>query len=127
MKKIINSLLLFISVSSCFAECDWKTDIVRKGDEFTYTAACHDKVGKMVKELEDRRNQVTELNKTVELKDLFILKQDERILIWRNATYEVEDRFLKYDNMKKYNDVMYFGGGILVAMLGVWGAGQLKK
>lgn len=114
--------------------CDWKT-IRKVGDSgYLYSADCHKSVGQLknkAEELEkansERQKQVEKLGKTIELKDLALDKADQRIINWRNETYNQHDRLLRQQKLAKYNDWLYFGGGIAVTILSVWAAGQLRR
>lgn len=120
-------------LSSQSLACNWNTDIQKEGSKYLYTASCHKEVGRLVKsnkELEkaisERQKQVEKLGKTIELKDLALDKADQRIMNWRDESYNQHQRLLKQQQLSKYNDWLYFGGGIALTILSVWGAGQIK-
>lgn len=121
------SVLFALSLvwNSCFASCDFST-VERQGNKFIYSAECHKKVYKLIQEAKKREEQVEELNKTIKLKDLAIDTHMDRAEKWRKTSYELEDRVITMQKIKKYNDWLYFGLGFLAAGLAVYGAGQLK-
>jgi len=125
---IIIALLINTSMA-----CDWKTGIVKKGSRYSYTVDCHKEVGKLVKQNKElklanseRQKQSEKLTQSIKLKDLALEKADLRITNWRNETYNQHDRLLKQKKLSKYNDWLYFVGGMGLTVLSVWGAGQIK-
>lgn len=74
-----------------------------------------------------REEQVSKLNDSIKLKDLAITKADERIELWKDTTYKLEDRLIKHDKYARKNDWMLFGGGILTTILTGWAIGQATK
>lgn len=124
---------MVLSVNSTLA-CNWRTDIQKQGSKYLYTASCHDEVGKIVKanrELKkansERLKQVKKLDEVIELKDLALDKADKRIMNWRNESYNQHYRLLRQQKLAKYNDWLYFGGGMAITILSVWAAGQLRR
>ncbi|HLD91721.1 MAG TPA: hypothetical protein VI911_12040 [Patescibacteria group bacterium] len=126
MKKIIIVLLTMFLSFNCLAECQWSA-IVETKDGFLYPKNCHLKVGKLVEESKLREQQVQELNKSIELKDLTIKIADERIKNWRDTSYELEERVMKQKRWSTYNDYLYFGGGVVLTILSGWAIGQAAK
>lgn len=106
--------------------CDWST--IKKVDSiYHYTKECNLEVGRLVQEAEKRRQQVDKLNKSIELKDLAIDKAEQRVELWKNTSYKLEDRLIKHDKWSKRNDWILFGGGMLTAILTGWAIGQASK
>ena len=66
------------------------------------------------------------LYKGLELKDLALTKADERVMLWRNESYEQYERLQKEIERSKKNDMIWFALGIVVTGAAVWGAGQLR-
>jgi len=85
---------------------------------------------KKARELEkaeaERQVQVDRLSKSITLKDLALDKADQRMMNWRDESYNQHERLLKQQKLAKYNDWLYFGGGIGLTILSVWAAGQIK-
>lgn len=127
MRQSLISVLVFSLISnSAYAICDSK-DIQKQEDgSYRYSKECHNEVGKTFGALEKREQQVEKLEKVIELKDLSLDKSYERIEMWRDTTYKLEDRVNTMEQMKKNNEVLYFILGIAVTGLAVYGAGQLK-
>ncbi len=126
MNKIITFVMILMMSNISFAECDWST-ITKVDSRYSYSVDCHKEVGKLVKEQELRREQVVKLNKTISLKDLSISKAEERITNWRDTTYILEKRLQTQRKWSRYNDWMYFGGGIFMTVLAGWTMGQVNK
>lgn len=112
--------------STAFALCDSKDIIKQEDGSYKYSKECHLEVGKTFGALEKREKQVEKLEKALELKDLALDKSYERIDMWRDTTYKLEDRVNTMEEMKKNNEVLYFILGMAVTGLAVYGAGQLK-
>jgi hypothetical protein len=123
--RIFLAIILFNSTA--FGACSLANDIKKNEDgSYTYTRDCHVEVGKTYKELDLRREQVDKLEKVVELKDLAISKQHERLDLWMQSHAKLEDRV---NTIEKYNDSqkwIAFGLGVIVMRLAVKGAGQLR-
>lgn len=133
MKRLISSLCLVTLLYNPLYACDWGS-IQSQGSSYIYTADCHKEVGKLVnkvKELEsanlERQKESERLYGAIKMKDLALDKADQRIMTWRNETYSQHERLLRHEKMSKYNDWAYFGGGVLITILSVWAAGQIKN
>ena len=127
MKKIISSFITILFISNPVFACDFSKDIQKTEDgSYTYTKDCHITVGKTVKKLGLKEQQVDKLEEVIELKDLAIVKGHERIDLWMNTSFKLEDRVNTIDRLKERNKWLYFGLGIIVTGAAVWGAGQLK-
>jgi len=121
-------LMIFLSFLLCFqslAECDWKT-IQEVDSKFVYTKECHLKVADLVKNEKFRTEQVAELNKAIDLKDLALDKADQRVILWRAETYKQNDALEKAYKVSELTKWLYFGLGIVGTSLAVMGAGQLR-
>lgn len=113
--------------------CDWST-IKKQGSEYIYTADCHKEVGKLVVKVEElekanseRQKESAKMIEAIKLKDLALDKADERIMNWRNEAYNQHERLLRQEKLSKYNDWLYFGGGIGLTILSAWAVGQLRR
>jgi hypothetical protein len=127
MKKVI-SLTMAMLLSSQALACDFKNDIVAQPDgKYLYTAACHKEVGKRVEALKVREEQVAELYRTIELKDLALTESNKRVKLWMDTSTELNDKLLKYDAAAKTSNTLSFGLGVVATALAVWGAGQLRR
>jgi len=126
-KPLVLLITLSLLSNIAFAECDFFTGISKLSNgNFEYTAECHKKVGKTVADLKDREEQVAKLEKIIELKDLAINIQEKRADLWMNTSMKLEDRVNTIEQYKSTNQWLYFGLGVLVMGVAVWGAGQLR-
>lgn len=129
MKKTISTILAMCMISNvALADCNFATDIETLPDgRRAYSKECHIKVGEMKRDLEIANKQVETLNKAIELKDLAMAKSNERVELWMNTTYKLEDRLNKIDSLQSKNNWIMFGLGVVVTGAAVWGAGQLVR
>jgi hypothetical protein len=127
MKSILVSLLLSIfTLNICFADCDFKTGITPGPNKtFIYSEECHLKVGQLAQDNSVLTQQVGDLTKAIQLKDLAITASDSRATLWSNTSASLEDRLQKVDSMEKSNSTLYFGLGILLTLGAAYAAGQL--
>lgn len=126
MNKFL-SLTLAVSMLSnvAFAECNFATDITKNDNgSYTYTRDCHFKVGEMKQDLKIANEQNEKLNKALDLKDLTIVKADQRADMWMNTSFKLEDRINTIDEMRKTNQWMYFGLGVLAMFAATYAASQ---
>jgi len=131
MKKLV---LCFLISTQSFASCNWETDIKKLGGSYVYTEGCFLESGRLVNKNKELQSAIAEykkeaesLGKTIEFKDLAIAKSEERVNNFREESYNQYDRLLKQEKMSRANDYLYFGAGIIVTALAVWGAGQLGR
>jgi hypothetical protein len=111
-----------------FAACDFANDIKAMPDgTYSYTRDCHVEVGKRVKRLALVEQQVVELEKTIELKDLALVKQKERADLWMDTSFKMNDKLQAYEAASSKSDWVHFGLGVAVTVLSVWAAGQLVQ
>lgn len=129
MKKFSKLMVLFLFLTlpiQSYASCDFAKDIKSNSDgTYTYTRDCHVEVGKAVKKVPLLEGQVEELNKTIELKDLALVKQKERADLWMNTSLQMNDKLQSYESTQSLNNWVHFGIGVGVTVLSVWAAGQL--
>ena len=116
MKYLMIVVILMNNLA--YAECDFATGIVKKEDGYLYTKDCHIRVGQLVKENEN-------LTKAIELKDLAISKNQERVNLWMDTTYKLEDRVNKMEEIKSQSQFLYFGLGIVSAVAVGYGVARL--
>jgi hypothetical protein len=118
MKKFISILLLVSFLShSAMAECDFSTGIIPNGTgAYTYSKECHIKVGQLIEDNKTKDQQITLLNKAIELKDLALTKSDERVKLWMDTSTQLEERLNKVDQLRSSNNFLYFGLGLLTVV-----------
>ena len=120
-------LIICFSCSICFADCDWKTIKAQPDGTFTYTQDCHLKVGELVKEAQLREEQVKKLNEAIALQDLEISKLQDRINLWKDTTYKLEDKLISNNNWGDYSKSLYFGLGVLTTVLSGYAVGAANR
>lgn len=126
MKKLSSVLLLVFFANIAMADCDFKTGISPLDDgSFKYSRECHLKVGQMKQDLDVATKQVADLTQAITLKDLALTKSDQRVTLWQDTSFKLEDRINTIDSLQKFNGILYFGLGVVFTSLAVWGAGHL--
>jgi len=119
-------LIMFMSIQFVMADCDFST--IKETDQgYLYSQECHRQVGKLVKDEAERKEQIAKLNKSIELKDLVIDKQEERIKLWMDSTEKMEDRVNSIEKWKSTNQWLYFGLGVVTTSLSVWLASKAMQ
>lgn len=128
MKRLVSLLLLLaLGSQTAFADCDFSRDVKAQQDgSYVYSKDCHVQVGKSLKDLKDREEQVEKLNKTIELKDLALKISDDRNMALRDTLIKMDDRISTAERMNDTQKVLFFIGGVALTGLAVWGAGQLR-
>jgi hypothetical protein len=127
MSGLKKYLVYFSIVSQSAMACDFSTGIDKLPDgRFSYTKKCHLYVGSLVADNRAQREQLTLLNKSIELKDLAIVKQEERVQLWMNSTYKLEEKVQATTAFSNTQTILGFGVGVGLTILSVWAAGQLK-
>ncbi len=126
MKKLMSAILSvsMLMSSTSFAECKW-ADVKPVEGGYLYPAACHGKVGVMLKDLDDKTAEAVALRKAIDLKDLTITKADQRAELWQNTTFKVEDRLNNLESASKTNQWLYFGLGVLSVFAAGYAAHQV--
>lgn len=125
MKKLISAILAITMLSStAFADCKW-SDVKKVDSGYLYPDGCHGKVGVALKDLDDKTAETVALRKVVDLKDLTIIKADQRADLWQNTTFKVEDRLNNLESASKANQWLYFGLGVLSVFAAGYAAHQI--
>jgi hypothetical protein len=125
--RILCFILSLLIATPSFGSCNWGTDIIKNSDgSYTYSRSCHLEVGISLEELDLRRKQVVELNKTIELKDLALKYSEERTHLWLDTSLKMNDRLNQYEASRSNQGWVYFGLGVAATVLSVWAAGQIK-
>ena len=128
MKNLISFVVGITMLSNiALADCDYSKVISLPDGTYLYSKELHICVGTMKRDLGIAQQQITDLNQALTLKDLAIKKTEDRVNLWMDTTYKLEDRLNKIDELSRKNDWMYFGLGVVTTGLAVWGAGQLVK
>jgi len=128
MKAI--ALILAVSMAlpnAAWGACDFAKDIQKQEDgSYRYTRDCHVEAGKAFERADLQTKRADVLEKALELKDLALVKQNERVELWMNAATKMDDRITAAEDLRSKNNVYYFIGGVILTGLAVWGAGQLR-
>ena len=112
---------------SVLANCNYKDIKEQSNGSYSYPVDCHIEFGKLVQNEVERVKQIDHLNKSIKLKDLAIDKSNERIELWQNTSYKMEDRLIKIERNNERLKWLYFGLGILVMSGATYGASKLNK
>lgn len=124
MKYIILAIFM---INTAYAECNFATGITPNQDgSYTYSKECHLQVGKNVRELSLLKEENKKLRETIELKDLALVKQEERVQLWMDTTYKLEDRINNIERLQETNKFLYILMGVGLTAISVYGAGQLR-
>lgn len=127
MKRLLSLVLVLSLLSSpAYAECVFSRDIKEVNGKYVYTKECHIKVGELVQNDKVQKERIAELGTAFELKDLALEKSTQRLEMWRDTAFKLEDRVNTIDKVRATNNWLYFGLGIVFTGFAVWGAGQLK-
>ena len=127
MRKLICSLLILcISQSAfCASNCDW-TQIKKLPDGgFEYTSALNLCVGNLVQDDAMKTQQVIDLTKAIDLKNLAISYDESRISLWQKSSNDELDRLTSIESNQKHNDIIYFALGVLTTFAAAYTAGQV--
>ena len=120
MKKIQRLFSLVLAVlfsTNCFANCDFKTGIKINADgSRTYSEECHRKVGEVVQDLDIAKKQNDDYVKAIQLKDLTIKIADEREKNWNEVSLKMEARIEEIDKLRKQQEWIYYGLGVLTVI-----------
>ena len=129
MKNLIISFtIISLLPSLCFADCDFT--VIKPsadGQSFTYPKALHLCVGQMVEDSATKDQQIADLNKAVQLKDLAITASDQRTQLWSTTSAQLEDRLQKIDSLEKKNDWLYFALGAISIIGAAYVVGQVRR
>jgi uncharacterized protein YdeI (BOF family) len=127
MKKIAIFLIVFLISAQALAVCD-STDIKKNEDgSYTYGKECHVLVGKTFKELEIRKEQVKEMEKSILFRDSLTIKLEQQSQLWMDTSFKLNDKIQTYEKYRNDNQWLVFGAGVLTVVLSGWALGQVAK
>lgn len=125
---IMTVIMSFTASQVAFADCKWSEGVTKApdGTHYDYSKDCNKRVGKVVKELDKRREQVKELN--LSLKDLTIAYEykEKENEVYLEGMDKLEDKINTLEKLESKNKILWFIIGVGATGLAVWGAGQLK-
>lgn len=120
-------LMLTLFAQSVFAaDCDYSKIVDNGNGTYTYSKALHICVGNMKKDLEAANTQIASYQQAISLKDLALKDSDIRANTWMNNSLKLEDTLNKVNSIESSNKIIYFGLGILVSGMAVYGAAKLS-
>lgn len=128
MKKFLIALVVAAMLPiQALADCDFSSGITKVEGGYLYTRECHLKVGEMKYDLGAKDLQIEKLTKALDLKDLALTKADQRTELWMNTAFKLEDRVNTIDEMRKTNQWLYFGLGVVTMFAAGYMASQLNN
>ena len=117
MKKLISIITIMCFSSLSVGSCEWKNIKDNGNKTYTYGLDCHLEVGKLVQDSKIKDQQIADYLKAISLKDEALKAADKRATLWNNTASDLEGRLQKIDSLERFNAILYFGGGILAAVL----------
>lgn len=128
MERVISLLVVFSLFSSLgYADCDYSKIVKNNDGTYTYSPSLNLCVGQLVQDDNTKTQQVKDLNQAVTLKDLAITKSDARAENWMNTSLKLEQNIQKENTLKRDNEWLFFGLGVLATGLATFGAAQLGR
>lgn len=120
MKKFISLLLaILFSCNVVFADtstCNWSQIKPLPDGGFEYSKTLHLCVGELVKENSIKDQQIADLNKAIQLKDLALTNSDARVALWQKSSDDELSRVTQIEGDQKRNDWLFFGLGALTVI-----------
>jgi len=116
-------LLSFIFLTNTAMACNYSKDITRNDDgSYRYTRLCHISIGKSLTELDLTTEKVTLLEKKLDETYKVLDLEARRAEMWTTVAKDYESLANKLEK-ERY---LWFGGGVLLTVLSVYLAGQVK-
>jgi hypothetical protein len=128
--KITSLFILLITmcnISSAAQNCDWSTIKKMPNGDYEYSPTLNLCVGQLVQDSTTKDQQVVDLTKAIQLKDLAIQTSDSRIALWEKTAGDEQDRLAKMESDEKKSQWLYFGLGILTTFVAGYTASQVYK
>ena len=113
-----------LSFSIAYADCDWKTIKDNGDDTFTYSKQCHLAVGRLVKSSALKDDQITDLYKTIQLKDLALQQSESRANMWMDTSVKLTETLNHYESLRQNTGLLYYTAGIATVVLSAYVMGQ---
>lgn len=133
---MIKNLFIYLLISNYLIltnlysnECNFKTGIKHNptNNTYIYTKECHLKVGELVIENTEYETKFKDLNDAITLKDLVIEKEEQRIKLYQDNYFKLEDRVMNIEKVNKWENRLYFISGILLMVGAGFLVGQVRK
>lgn len=125
MKKLICTFLILCISTSALADCEWNTIKQLPDGNYEYPAKLHLCVGQLLEDNQTQAQQITDLNKAIDLKSLAINMSDQRVALWEKTADNEQQRLSTMESDQKHSDWLYFGLGVATTFLAAYGAAQL--
>ena len=126
MKKALILIILYTFFTQlAFGECKWST-IKKNGLIYEYTAECNQQVGQLVQDGKLRLKQIDLLTESLKFKDEALYKTEQRVELWRDTSFKLQDRLRLQHTWGSYDNWLYFVGGVALTVLSVWAAGKIR-
>ncbi len=127
MNRIALLIVMVFTVNSAMA-CDFSKEIEKLPDgRFAYSKDCHLAVGEMKWTLTNQAEQISELKKTIDLKDLALVKSNQNSQLWMDTSFKMQDKFNSYESIQSKNNTTHFLAGVGLTVLTAWALGQVTK
>lgn len=129
MKNLICiGIILCLFSNIVYADnCDW-TQIKKLQDGgYEYNPQLNLCVGQLVQQNKIQAQQIQDYQKAIELKDLAIKYDDERVALWSKTAGDEQDRLLKMDSIQRHNDILYFALGIATTFVAAYTASRIYR
>jgi len=126
MKKlicVILSLLMFSNI--CFADCDWAQIKKLPDGGYEYSPALNLCVGQLVQTNAVQTQQLQDLGKAIQLKDLALTNSDARVALWQKSSDDELSRLNTIQSDEKHSDWLFFGLGVATTFLAGYTAAKL--
>lgn len=129
MKTFISTILIASIFSNvAMADCDFSKGITPlPNGTYAYSLDCHLEVGKLIQDNKTKTLQLADYQKAVELKNLAIVRSDQRAQLWFDTAEKSQDRLTSIAAEQKHNDFLYFGLGILATVATGFAVAKLTR
>ena len=129
MKKLISLVLLVLFLSdTVMAACDFSTIKQLPDGGYEYSPALNICVGQLVQGSKMKDQQIADLTKAIDLKNLALTNADARTVLWQKSSDDEMDRLAKLSKDQKTNDWLIFSlGALTVIGAGFMASSLIKK
>lgn len=127
MKKLISIILIICSFSQIVfaSNCDWSTIKKLPNGDYDYSPQLNLCVGNLVQQNQVQAQQIIDLNKSIQLKDLAINYDEQRIALWSKAAGDEQTRLATMESDQKRSDWLAFGLGVATTFVAAYAASRI--
>lgn len=129
MNKLL-VLLVLLQAPQAMA-CEFSTGIQETDGGYLYSPDCHKEVGRMKKEIDERRYQKLRYEELLGIKDRQIeLEQmssrnwKAQSELWKETAVEVHERSSSIERLSESNKWLYIGAGVLLTVISGYAIGS---